>query len=175
MKKGWRKPLSPLGFENAKQIADACGVTQDTARKWVTLPDFPAQVDGVWQREPVLQYGVRHMTEHANQIRGKDSDLKRAKLFRQVQKLEQEQRRAKADADKAERDAELHKIEYEARRRQWFSIEQVRQFALLVVQGFDDAQAAVEMATRDDKVSRAVQTEFDRIRKRLSKQVGEIK
>lgn len=166
---------NPPTFKTVAEIARACEVDATTAKKWTGQLGFPAKVKGAWPSGAVQAFALARFQEDNKAQRGKNTDIRSVHIFQKIQKLKQDVRKSTAEADMAEREAEMHKIETDAKKKLWFSLEQVKTFAHLVVSGFDEAREAVATVTRDEKAVAAVQSEFDRIRKKLAKQVGEIK
>lgn len=164
----------PRGFATIYQVAKACEIDNNTATKWVKLADFPKKVKGLWPRLDVIQFARAKMAAYAQQQNVKGGDLKAQLILRRCKKLDEEIKLAQIAVVQQQREDELSKIEHEAKRGEWFTVDQVRDFARLVVSAFDEAVEAVSMATRDDKATQAVRDEFDRVRKKLAKKVGEI-
>jgi hypothetical protein len=95
------KKKSTEHLENKNQIATACGCDPATAKKWTADPAFPRRTKSGWPTVAVLEYGARAMSAHAKQITGENADLKRLKIAKQVEKLNQDIRRATVEADNA--------------------------------------------------------------------------
>lgn len=147
-------------------LADAANVNRSTVASWARRPDFPKpNRAGVWDAVDWAKYSKVRQEDAAKKQTGKDSDLKRIKLQKQIRILE-------IDILKAERDDEIHKIEHEAKRGLWYNVDQVKEFAALVASAFDDGVAAVELATRDAGAVKSVSQAFDRIRTRLAEELA---
>ena len=162
------------GYKTVYEIAKACEVDANTASKWSKRPDFPAKVKGAWPQVEVLAYARKAMADYANQMKGNSSDLRSQHVLRKCKKLDEEIVIAQISRRQKEREDELLKIAHEAKRGEWYHVDQVREFARLVVSAFDESVEAVSMATRDPKAVAAVTVEFDRVRKALAKKVRAI-
>jgi CRISPR/Cas system-associated endonuclease Cas1 len=131
--------------------------------KWSKRNDFPDLKKGV-DLAAAMEYAKLRKEEAAKLQTGKDSDLKRLKLEKQIALLDYE-------IKTAARNDELNRIEYEAKRGLWYSVDDLKQFAAMVAGSFDEGINAVELATRDAKAVSSVRESFDRIRANLAKQL----
>lgn len=153
-------------LKSKADLAAAAGVNRTTIYSWSKRSDFPDPGrNGAWNNAEWARYAKARQTEAVAAQTGKDVDLKRLKLEKQIKVLE-------IDIRKAEREDEIHKIEHEAKRGMWFHIDQIKEFAALVASAFDDSVAAVEMATRDAGAVKSVKESFDRIRARLADEIA---
>lgn len=152
-------------LQTIQALMDASGSSRPTIMSWMKRDDFPKGLKSggiplsVW-----LPYAKNRQEDAKKKQSGKDADLKRTKLEKQIKILE-------IDIRKAEREDEMHKIEHEARRGLWFHVDQIKEFAALVASAFDDSIVAVEMTTRDASAVKATKETFDRIRTRLADKI----
>lgn len=141
-----------------------CRVNYNSVSKWSLRDDFPDLKRGV-TLAVASEYAKVRLAEAKKAQTGKDSDLKRLKLEKQIALLDYE-------IKTAARNDELNRIEYESKRGLWYSIDDLKQFAAMVASAFDEGINAVELATRDAKAVSSVRESFDRIRDNLAKQLG---
>jgi hypothetical protein len=148
--------------------ARRAGISLTTLANWRRKPEFPeADASGAIDSTAFDKFAAEQLRRAAAAQTGEHGDLKRAKLLRQCKLLD-------LSIQQATRADEIDRIEHEAKRKLWYSVDQVTEFAKLVVAAFDVAHEAVGQITRDPKVSEAVQTEFDRVRRQLAAQVRGI-
>lgn len=151
-------------IKSKTSFALRCRVNYNTVSKWALRSDFPDLKRGV-SLAVASEYAKVRLDEAKKNQTGKDADLKRVKLEKQIALLDYE-------IKTAARNDELNRIEYESKRGLWYSVDDLKQFAAMVAGAFDESVNAVELATRDAKAVASVRESFDRIRDNLAKQLG---
>jgi len=102
---------APDKLQSVNAIADACGVTWNTAKAWSQRGDFPVPDKDGWNRKDILQYARNALEEAAKAQAGVNADLKRVKLQREILRLDE---LVKLDAERRKQ-AELETARIEGR------------------------------------------------------------
>jgi hypothetical protein len=148
------------------ELARVAGVERNVIAKWIKRPDFPKswKKSGMVEKVEFLKYAAIRNEAAKKAQTGENSDIKKVILEKKSKLLDY-------DILKAKREDEISKIEHEAKRGLWFSIDDLKLFASLVASAFDEGISAVELATRDARAVASVREQFDRVRDRLAKEL----
>ena len=153
-------------IKSQTELARLAAVSIPTIRAWIKRKDFPAswKKSGGVDKVVFLEYAAIRNEAAKKAQTGENSDIKKVILEKKSKLLD-------FDILKAKRDDEISKIEHEAKRNLWFSVDDLKLFASLVASAFDEGISAVERATRDAKAVASVREQFDRVRTRLAKEL----
>jgi hypothetical protein len=153
-------------IKSISEMTRLSGKNRNTVESWIKRKDFPAswKKSGSVDKVVFLEYAAIRNEAAKKAQTGENSDIKKVILEKKSKLLD-------FDILKAKRDDEISKIEHEAKRGLWFSVDDLKLFASLVASAFDEAVSAVELATRDAKAVASVREQFDRVRTRLAKEL----
>jgi hypothetical protein len=144
------------------ELSARAGCDVKTITRWTLKADFPARTKDGWPALAFDRFAARMLKAAAARQSGVNSDLKRAKLDKQVTLLEIGIRRA-------ERQDEAERVEHGAKMDQYATRQEVSDLCRHFSWTFDQAVQAVAMITRDAAIEDAVRERFDNLRRRLSK------
>jgi hypothetical protein len=97
------KPATAVYFPSVREISDALRVHRDTITKHMARPGWPAKVPGKgWERAAIDAYFIEYKRQAAAHMAGPNTDLKRQKLEKEIERMELDIKLRQIEVDTAQ-------------------------------------------------------------------------
>ena len=165
--------MKSFGPEHAKTIPELARRLNLSTKAMNEILSVPSQRKAIvsakgYHVETALRINNIQKQQEIQRLGGGTSDM--AELKRE--RLRQQIREAECKIRMLALEEKVHRVEYEAKLKLWFSREETLRLANLFAGTWTDAVRAVELLTHDARIVESCKTIFDSARNKAAKELG---